>query len=135
MGNNIINNIDSENTDYVMRRIRERYIGDSTVTIVLLGDCTWARCYVDWEIQASLYQREGSLPNGLLGIRLPSTSSTAKKPDRLERNVTSGYAKVYKYTYSVNMLAGYINKAFFARQKLSYLIDNPMKRREKDSPC
>jgi len=29
--------IDSTDTDYVMRRIRERYLSDSTVTIVMLG--------------------------------------------------------------------------------------------------
>ena len=29
--------IDSDNTDYVMSRIRELYLKDSTVTIVLIG--------------------------------------------------------------------------------------------------
>jgi hypothetical protein len=37
--------IDIDNTDYVMRRIK-----DSTVTIVLIGKCTWARRSIDWEI-------------------------------------------------------------------------------------
>ena len=41
--------IDSTDTDYVTRRIRELYLKDSTVTIVLIGKCTWARRYVDWE--------------------------------------------------------------------------------------
>jgi len=49
MENDIIN---SNNTDYVMIRIRELYLVDSTVTIVLIGKCTWARKYVDWEIQS-----------------------------------------------------------------------------------
>ena len=40
--------IDSTDTDYVMRRIRELYLTDSTVTIVMIGKCTWARRYVDW---------------------------------------------------------------------------------------
>ena len=64
--------IDSDDTDYVMRRIRELYLGDSTVTILLIGKCTWARRYVDWEIQASLRSGETVTPNGLLGIKLPS---------------------------------------------------------------
>ena len=42
--------IDIDNTDYVMRRIRELYLKDSTVTIVLIGKCTWARRSIDWEI-------------------------------------------------------------------------------------
>jgi len=38
--------IDSADTDYVMDQIREKYLTDSTVTIVLVGKCTWARRYV-----------------------------------------------------------------------------------------
>ena len=34
--------INSDNTDYVMQRIRQLYLQDSTVTIVLIGKCTWA---------------------------------------------------------------------------------------------
>ena len=40
--------IDSNNTAYVMRRIREKYLQDTTVTIVLVGSCTHSRRYVDW---------------------------------------------------------------------------------------
>lgn len=76
--------IDSNNTDYVMRRIREDYIKDSTVTIVLVGKCTWARRYVDWEIQASLRSGETVIPNGLLGIKLPTFS---KFPERFNANL------------------------------------------------
>jgi hypothetical protein len=127
--------INSTDTDYVMRRIRELYIRDSTVTIVLLGKCTWARRYVDWEIQASLYQREGKLPNGLLGIRLPSTNSSVKLPKRLEENVISKYAKSYAYPSSKDDLIGYINGAFAARNTLKDLIKNPRERRKNNSPC
>lgn len=43
--------IDSDNADYVMQRIRKLYLKDSTVTIVLIGKCAWARRYVDWEFK------------------------------------------------------------------------------------
>lgn len=46
--------IESSDTNYVMKRIRELYLRDSTVTVVLIGECTWTSRYVDWEIQASL---------------------------------------------------------------------------------
>ena len=46
--------INSEDTEYVMRRIREKYLSNTTVTIVLIGECTKARKYVDWEIASSL---------------------------------------------------------------------------------
>ena len=40
--------------DEIRRRIREEYIADATVTVVLIGRCTWQRKHVDWEIAASL---------------------------------------------------------------------------------
>src|SRR6266851_4930923 len=76
--------INSTDTDYVMGRIRADYIKDSTVTIVLAGKCTWARRYVDWEIQASLRSGETITPNGLLGIKLPPFTSW---PERLNSNL------------------------------------------------
>lgn len=39
--------IDSENPEYVMRRIREGTLSDSTVTLVFIGSQTWSRKYVD----------------------------------------------------------------------------------------
>jgi hypothetical protein len=77
--------VNSNNTDYVMSRIRKDYIADSTVTILLAGPTTWSRRYVDWELQASL--RQGlSLPNGLLGIKLPGFT---KFPERFSANLTN----------------------------------------------
>lgn len=77
--------INSTNTDYVIAQIRKKYLCDTTVTIVLVGSCTHSRRYVDWEIKASLTQGE-SLPNGLIGIILPSIGKSAYLPPRLEQN-------------------------------------------------
>ena len=41
-------------TQAVLQRIREDYIAQVTVTVVLIGRCTWQRKYVDWEIGPSL---------------------------------------------------------------------------------
>ena len=35
-------------------KIRDKFIADATVTVVLVGRCTWQRKYVDWEIGSSL---------------------------------------------------------------------------------
>src|SRR5258708_7997982 len=64
--------IDSMDTDYVMSRIRADYIKDSTVSILIAGKCTWARRYVDWEVQASLRSGAIAVPNRLLAINLPT---------------------------------------------------------------
>jgi hypothetical protein len=46
--------IRSNRPDYVIETIREEYICDSAVSIVLLGRCTHSRRFVDWEIKRSL---------------------------------------------------------------------------------
>lgn len=59
-------------TEAVRQRIRDNFISDATVTVVLIGLCTWQRKHVDWEIGASLRATERNPRCGLLGIRLPS---------------------------------------------------------------
>ena len=92
--------IQSTNTDYVMSKIRERFLSDSTVTIVLMGGCTWSRRYVDWEIQSSLRRGQNVTPNGLLGIKLRSFTSF---PPRFENNLS--WVFLYEtYVLTINFL-------------------------------
>ena len=39
--------------DEISRRVRDDYLSDSTVTVVLVGKDTWRRKHVDWEIAAN----------------------------------------------------------------------------------
>lgn len=70
--------IDSDNEDYIMRRIREDYLSDSSVTISLIGSKSneslgWQeQRYIKRELQASLYNGENNTKNGVLGVVLPS---------------------------------------------------------------
>ena len=78
--------IGSDDTDYVMRRIREKYLSGTTVTLVFIGKDTWARKFVDWELAASLHQEPVSgKPNGVLAILSPQLTE-AILPDRLVDN-------------------------------------------------
>ncbi|GER07164.1 hypothetical protein GCM10007972_18150 [Iodidimonas muriae] len=129
--------IDSTNPDYVMRRIRELYISDSTVTLVMLGRCTWARRYVDWEIQASLRAPQGGLPNGLLAIKLPTFPENGIFPERLNTNLLSlekknagydCYARWLSYPQSSDALWAAIEEAFQHRRTHARWIDNPRDR-------
>src|SRR5262249_26726190 len=52
--NSLERQVDSDNVDYVRRRIQENYITGTSCTIVLVGKETWGRKYVDWEIEATL---------------------------------------------------------------------------------
>lgn len=119
--------IDSTNTDYVMNQIRTKYLGDSTVTIVLIGKCTHSRRYVDWEIKSSL--RQGSYtPNGLIGILLPSMGDRAHLPPRFKANWNKddidSYARYYASPTSANQLGGWIEDAFEARTSRCQHIKN-----------
>lgn len=132
--------INSNDTEYVMRRIRELYLKGSTVTIVLIDRCTWARRYVDWEIQASLRCGQAVTPNGLLGIVLPSAGSNPKLPPRLGINLRRsngelGYARCYWYPQSKYFLQNWIEEAFKARCARANLILNPRDRFRYNRVC
>lgn len=77
--------IDSENPDYVMRKIREDYLSDSTVTILLIGMHSAEilgeeeQQYIKRELQASLYDGDGNARNGVLGVVLPEMYNTIYK--------------------------------------------------------
>lgn len=122
------NLIDSTNPEHVMRRIRSEYIGDSTVTIVLVGMCTHSRRYVDWEIKGSLRQGVDSLPNGLIGIHMPSSRNRFDAPPRLAANWIRGdnqcFARCYRYPQSKEELRSWIEDAYQARTSRKHLIKN-----------
>jgi len=80
----------SEDPDYIMRYIRENHLTGASTLIVLCGLQTPLRKYVDWEIHAGLNQGMA-----LLGVKLPEVSvinDGCAKPDRLQDNLSSGYA-------------------------------------------
>lgn len=134
--------IDSDDTDYVMRRIRELYLKDSTITIVLLGKCTWARRYVDWEIQASLRSGESITPNGLLGVKLLSYPKRGGRfPHRLNLNLKQSndqedcYARWIEYPARRDTLANQIHAAFNRRFTHKKWINNPRERFRYNRQC
>ena len=67
--------------DEIRRRIRDNHISGATVTIVLIGPCTWRRKHVDWEISASLIHRPNNPRCGLIGLLLPTHPDYQKKPE------------------------------------------------------
>jgi hypothetical protein len=115
--------IDSTDRDYIMRRVRESYLRDSTVTIVMIGKCTWARRYVDWEIASTLRNDMRNKRSGLLGIVLPSAAEAPKAPIRLQDNLRHSlspeYARWYHYPRSTAQLTTMIETAYSARDKVA----------------
>ena len=113
--------IDSDDRDYVMRRIREKYLTDSTVTIVLIGKCTAKRKYVDWEIASTLRNDPQNKRSGLLGINLRSIENRELSPPRLDDNLGGDdpYA-IYKNWYPRigSTLESWIQDAYERRTSL-----------------
>lgn len=73
--------IDSDDVEYVMKKIREDYLSDSTVTIHLIGAFSSEslgekeQIYIKRELQASLFNGKGNTRSGILGVVLPSATS------------------------------------------------------------
>jgi hypothetical protein len=132
--------IDSDDTDYVMDQIRERYLTDSTVTIVMVGKCTWARRYVDWEVFSTLRNDKNNRLSGLIAVTLPSAANFADRqlPGRASDNVlkdNGGYARWWKYPQSAADLRSWIEDAFTARTTRASLIVNTRERKKSNSSC
>ena len=134
MGDNLIDksvnigNIADTNlpTETTLQQIRERYIAQASVTVVLIGRCTWRRKYVDWEIGASLRDTQTNPRCGLLGILLPShpdfgkeTYSLRRIPPRLADNCDgdAAFASIYDWTGNPSVVRQWIHRAFLRRKK------------------
>jgi hypothetical protein len=116
-------------TDVLRQKIRDEYLRDSTVTIVLIGTETWKRKHVDWEIGASIRDTSYNPRSGLLGIFLPSyplgTNNSYDPytiPPRLYDNAKVGFAKLYKWSLNSIEIQSWIHEAFGRRNKV--LPDN-----------
>ncbi len=122
--------LDSDDPEYIMRRIREKHITGSSCTVVFCGAETPWRKYVDWEIKATLDKE-----HGLIGVNLPTNPLNASGrftvADRLNDNFQSGYALWLQWKHLLagpEFLKGQVE---VANQKPKVLIVNnrPMRRR------
>ena len=132
--------VESTNEDYIKRRIREKYLADTTVTIVLVGECTKSRKWVDWEIASSLRDNPADARSGLLGINLPHVGSRALAPERLadnriKDNPGASYAEYYSYPSAKVALRAWIEEAFAARSAKGHLVKNSRPLRQRNTAC
>lgn len=129
--------IGSDDPDYVMRQIREKYLTTSTVTIVIVGECTKARKYVDWEVASSLRNDANNKRSGLLAINLPSLGTKGHLPARVGDNYAKddadSYAMYYPYATSKASLRSWIQAAYDRRD--THTPDNSRELRERNSSC
>ena len=110
--------------DRIHQIIRDEYLRDSTVTVVLVGAHTWQRKFVDWEIGSSIRETQYNPRSGLLGILLPTHPSYATNkydpytiPPRLYDNIQCGFAKIYKWSNNADKVQSWIHEAFKRRNE------------------
>ena len=134
MGRRIVDrSVDTGNIDdtglktvQVRQKIRDEYIRDATVAIVLIGPRTWQRKHVDWEIGSSIRKTKRNSRCGMLGIILPNHPDHGKKrynphltPPRLAENCNGEdpYALIYDWPqpWTPTKIAEWIHQAYTRR--------------------
>ncbi len=116
-------------TETIRQKIRDEFLRDSSVTVVLVGKETWKRKHVDWEISSSLRDTKFNARSGLIGILLPTYPGYSQNkynsytiPPRLYDNVERKFAEVYSWTENSNKIQNWIHQAFLRKDRI--LPDN-----------
>ena len=106
-------------TDTIRQKIRDEYLRDTSVTVVLIGAQTWQRKHVDWEIGSSIRQTEYNPRSGLIGILLPTYPRTDPTkynphtiPPRLYDNIKCEFATIYNWADNPTTVQGWIHDAY-----------------------
>ena len=144
------------NDEQVRRIIRDDYIQDATVLVLLCGQNTKHRKHIDWEIHAAMYNSDVNPKMGLLVINLPSISSEqgmlacGNDEEQVMSNGFTSWTPIkkdityieQKYSYlphrivtniaRTNVNISIVNWDVIANnsEKLKYLIDNAFNRRK-----
>lgn len=132
--------IDSNaNSEYVRQKIRDEYLRDSTVTVVLVGRQTWQRKHVDWEIYSSLRDTQFNPRSGLIGILLPTYTypepgkySQYTIPPRLWDNLKNRddgkepFARMYLWSMNPSEIQQWIHEAFMRKDQILPINNRPM---------
>lgn len=112
-------------TETIRQKIRDEYLADSTVTVVLIGSKTWKRKHVDWEISSSIRDTKNSSRSGLIGIILPSyprkdeTKYNSKTiPPRLYDNIKREFASIHNWSDDPKVVQRWIHNAFLRKNKI-----------------
>ncbi len=123
--------------DTIRQKIRDEYLRDTTVTVVLIGTETWKRKHVDWEISSSIRDTKYNPRSGLIGILLPSyqfnpllpvefdffsrpyvSYNPHTIPPRIYDNLKNRFAALYGWTKDAYLMQNWIHQAFERRNKI-----------------
>ena len=120
----------------IYKKVRDK-MRTCSVTVILIGERTGYRKWIDWEIWASLRgythpfdSLKSFKPNGLLAIYLPTDFHSI--PDRLQDNIDTGFAVSMNWKNLERDFESKVNFAYWNRTKVDYKIDNSRERLEHD---
>ena len=85
-------------SEQIRRIIRDEYIKDATVLVLLCGCYTKNRKHIDWEIHAAMYDSDVNPQMGILVINLPSINQYIRACDEDEKRVISNLLSLYNKT-------------------------------------
>ena len=124
---------------YIKSCVREECLGDSTVTIVLLGRETWHQMFVDWEIAGSLLEGPTRPRNGILAMPLPSMSNRATLPERIRDNFFGAgderSSVIYEsYPTTRESFRAKLDRAHASRSRAGAAVNNARPLRRTNSP-
>lgn len=134
-------------TDTIRQKIRDDFIADASVTIVLVGPRTWQRKHIDWEIGSSLRATKKNSRCGLLGILVPThpnfgadTYDSNLVPPRLADNCngSAAFARVYDWPnpWNADSFRLWIHNAFDRRLKTPHPVNSrPQFAYNRAGPC
>lgn len=76
-------------SEQIRSRIRDKYLQDSTVTILLVGVETKGRKHIDWELYSSMYDGVINRKSGILIVNLPTVNQCVRVGDEEEKEIIS----------------------------------------------
>lgn len=113
-------------TETIRQKVRDEYLHDTSVTVVLVGALTWQRKHVDWEIGSSIRDTNSNARSGLVGILLPAyyehhTQVSRGKynprtiPPRLYDNIKCGFASIHHWSENAATVQDWVHQAYIRR--------------------
>jgi hypothetical protein len=116
-------------TDTIRQKIRDEYLRDTSVTVVLVGALTWQRKHVDWEIASSIRDTAANPRSGLIGILLPAyyrhhfggrsgSYDPRTIPPRLHDNIEAGFATIHSWTEDAAEVQHWIHEAHLRKARV-----------------
>ncbi len=115
----------------IVQEIRRRYLGDADLTIVLIGDRTWTRRFVDWEIAASV-------AHGCALLGVPLHAEAPATPARLRLLAEDGRAVVMDQAPQDELeLASWVvttSELRWANRRVGRAMKTPLMHRDAHAP-